>query len=170
MGFFLAIFAGLSMAQIMWSRLGRCNLCFSSERAPPLSSWLFGHKVGDAWEIREKTPEGLCPYAFLAFSPAWSALRTGGRFSWEVDADAHTSPAPDPGAGRGNDRGAGGNGEQRLIHRFLDDPTKKNQSRDTASEKFLLFRDIGNSFLELIVKIDLFRKDLFRQASVVATL
>jgi uncharacterized repeat protein (TIGR04076 family) len=43
------------------------------------------HKVGDAWEIGETTPAGLCIYAFLAFAPAWSALRTGGRFSWEED-------------------------------------------------------------------------------------
>ena len=56
-----------------------------------------GHKVGDAWEIGEKTPEGLCIYAFLAFSPGWSALRTGGRFSWETDADAAHFACPDQG-------------------------------------------------------------------------
>jgi uncharacterized repeat protein (TIGR04076 family) len=55
------------------------------------------HKVGDAWEIGEKTPEGLCIYAFLAFSPAWSALRTGGRFGWEEDPDAVHFACPDQG-------------------------------------------------------------------------
>src|SRR3990172_1745929 len=56
-----------------------------------------GHKVGDAWEIGEKTPEGLCIYAFLAFSPAWSALRTGGRFSWTEEPDAVDFACPDHG-------------------------------------------------------------------------
>ena len=56
-----------------------------------------GHKVGDAWEFGEKTPEGLCIYAFLAFSPAWSALRTGGRFSWEEDSEAAHFACPDEG-------------------------------------------------------------------------
>lgn len=56
-----------------------------------------GHKVGDAWEIGEKTPEGLCIYAFLAFSPAWSALRAGGRFGWEEDPDAVHFACPDQG-------------------------------------------------------------------------
>lgn len=55
------------------------------------------HKVGDAWEIGETTPAGLCIYAFLAFAPAWSALRTGGRFSWEEDADATQFACPDHG-------------------------------------------------------------------------
>ncbi|MBI2359658.1 MAG: TIGR04076 family protein [Deltaproteobacteria bacterium] len=56
-----------------------------------------GHKVGDAWEIEEKTPEGLCIYAFLAFAPAWSALRTGGKFSWEEDGEAVHFACPDEG-------------------------------------------------------------------------
>ena len=56
-----------------------------------------GHKVGDAWEIGEKTPDGLCIYAFLAFSPAWSALRSGGRFSWAEDPDAVDFACPDHG-------------------------------------------------------------------------
>src|SRR3972149_1973129 len=55
------------------------------------------HKVGDAWEIGETTPAGLCIYAFLAFAPAWSALHTGGRFSWEEDADATQFDCPDNG-------------------------------------------------------------------------
>ncbi len=55
------------------------------------------HKVGDAWEIGETTPAGLCIYAFLAFAPAWSALHTGGRFSWEEDADATQFACPDHG-------------------------------------------------------------------------
>lgn len=56
-----------------------------------------GHRVGDAWEIGEKTPEGLCIYALLAFSPAWSALRTGGQFSWAEDPDAVHFACPDQG-------------------------------------------------------------------------
>lgn len=56
-----------------------------------------GHKVGDAWEIGATTPEGLCIYAFLAFAPAWSALRSGGRVSWEEDADAAQFACPDHG-------------------------------------------------------------------------
>ncbi len=56
-----------------------------------------GHKVGDAWEIGETTPAGLCIYAFLAFSPAWSALRAGGRYSWEEDPDVAHFACPDEG-------------------------------------------------------------------------
>ena len=55
------------------------------------------HKVGDAWEIGETTPAGLCIYAFLAFAPAWSALHTGGSFSWEEDPDATQFACPDHG-------------------------------------------------------------------------
>ena len=56
-----------------------------------------GHKVGDAWEIGETTPQGLCIYAFLAFAPAWSALRTGGSYSWEEDPDVAHFSCPDDG-------------------------------------------------------------------------
>jgi uncharacterized repeat protein (TIGR04076 family) len=56
-----------------------------------------GHKVGDAWEFGAATPPGLCIYAFLAFSPAWSALQSGGRFSWEEDPDAAHFACPDEG-------------------------------------------------------------------------
>lgn len=55
------------------------------------------HKVGDAWEIGETTPEGLCIFAFLAFAPAWSTLRTGGRFSWSEDPNAAEFGCPDQG-------------------------------------------------------------------------
>lgn len=56
-----------------------------------------GHKVGDAWEIGDKTPDGLCIYAFLAFAPAWSALRSGGKFSWEEEPDSAHFACPDQG-------------------------------------------------------------------------
>jgi uncharacterized repeat protein (TIGR04076 family) len=56
-----------------------------------------GHKVGDSWEIGARTPEGLCVYAFLAFSPAWSALRTGGHFPWMEDPDVVRFACPDQG-------------------------------------------------------------------------
>ncbi len=56
-----------------------------------------GHKVGDAWEFGAATPGGLCIYAFLAFSPAWSALQAGGSFSWEEDPDAAHFSCPDDG-------------------------------------------------------------------------
>lgn len=56
-----------------------------------------GHKVGDKWEIGETTPEGICIYAFLAFAPAWSALRGGGRYSWEEDPNAAHFACPDQG-------------------------------------------------------------------------
>lgn len=56
-----------------------------------------GHKVGDTWEIGETTPAGLCIYAFLAFAPAWSALRNGGKFSWEEDPDVVHFACPDQG-------------------------------------------------------------------------
>lgn len=55
------------------------------------------HRVGDAWEIGESTPAGLCIYAFLAFAPGWSALRNGGRISWEEGSDAPQFACPDHG-------------------------------------------------------------------------
>lgn len=56
-----------------------------------------GHRVGDRWEMGEKTPEGLCIYAFLAMAPAWSALRNGGTFAWEEDPDVAHFSCPDQG-------------------------------------------------------------------------
>lgn len=56
-----------------------------------------GHRPGDAWEIGATTPQGLCIYAFLAFSPAWSALHTGGRILWEEDPDVAQFACPDHG-------------------------------------------------------------------------
>ncbi|MBI4494404.1 MAG: TIGR04076 family protein [Chloroflexi bacterium] len=56
-----------------------------------------GHKVGDSWEMGATTPEGICMYAFLAIAPAWSALRTGGRFGWEEDPDVVHFACPDQG-------------------------------------------------------------------------
>ena len=54
------------------------------------------HKVGDKWVIRseqtpsgiaEKTPEGICIYAFDAMYPFTQVLMFGGAFPWESNPD-----------------------------------------------------------------------------------
>ncbi|HEX7364591.1 MAG TPA: TIGR04076 family protein [Dehalococcoidia bacterium] len=55
-----------------------------------------GHKVGDEFRIADKTPPGMCPWAFYALFPFISALVFGGSFPWEKDKDKATVACPDP--------------------------------------------------------------------------
>lgn len=55
------------------------------------------HKVGDEFRIGDKTPSGMCPWAFYALFPFASALQFGGSFPWEEDRDKTTVACPDPG-------------------------------------------------------------------------
>lgn len=55
-----------------------------------------GHKVGDQWLVGEKTPEGLCLFAFSSLLPCITPLMFGGAFPWEKDPDRTTVVCPDP--------------------------------------------------------------------------
>ncbi len=55
-----------------------------------------GHRVGDEWLVGEKTPEGLCIFAFGSLLPALTPLMYGGSFPWESDPDMTTAACPDP--------------------------------------------------------------------------
>ncbi len=54
-----------------------------------------GHKVGDQWVVDEKTPEGLCIFAFGSLLPTLPVLMFGGSFPWEKDPDVTTVACPD---------------------------------------------------------------------------
>ena len=55
-----------------------------------------GHRVGDEWVIEDKTPEGICAFAFTSFFHLLTPLMFGGAFPWEEDPDATTVACPDP--------------------------------------------------------------------------
>lgn len=55
-----------------------------------------GHKVGDQWLVGEKTPEGMCLFAFSSLFPFITPLMYGGAFPWEKDPDKTTVACPDP--------------------------------------------------------------------------
>ncbi|OGN91777.1 MAG: hypothetical protein A2Z75_05590 [Chloroflexi bacterium RBG_13_50_10] len=55
-----------------------------------------GHKVGDEFRLADKTPPGMCPWAFYTLFPFVSALQFGGSFPWEKDKDKATIACPDP--------------------------------------------------------------------------
>lgn len=55
-----------------------------------------GHRVGDEFLIGEKTPPGLCSWAFYSLFPAACVLQFGGSFPWEDDPNKATVACPDP--------------------------------------------------------------------------
>jgi uncharacterized repeat protein (TIGR04076 family) len=55
-----------------------------------------GHKVGDEWLVGEKTPPGMCIFAFASLFPFMTPLMFGGAFPWEKDPDKTTAVCPDP--------------------------------------------------------------------------
>lgn len=58
-------------------------------------SCVLGHKVGDTYRIVDKTPPGMCMWAFYTLFPFISALQYGGSFFWENDRDKATVACPD---------------------------------------------------------------------------
>ena len=54
-----------------------------------------GHKVGDEWVVGDRTPEGICIYAFDSLLPFITPLMFGGAFPWEKDPDMTTAACPD---------------------------------------------------------------------------
>lgn len=57
-----------------------------------------GHKVGDEFLIGDRTPGGMCSWAFETIFPFVTVLQFGGSFPWEKDDPNKTTVAcPDPG-------------------------------------------------------------------------
>ncbi len=56
-----------------------------------------GHRVGDEFVIGQKTPPGMCSWAFYTLFPFAQVLQFGGTFPWEKDPNRTTIACPDPG-------------------------------------------------------------------------
>ena len=56
-----------------------------------------GHRVGDGFVIGQKTPPGMCSWAFHALFPFAEVLEFGGSFPWETKPGTATVACPDPG-------------------------------------------------------------------------
>ncbi len=54
------------------------------------------HRVGDEFAIGEKTPSGMCSWAFYTLFPFAEVLQFGGSFPWEEDSNKATVACPDP--------------------------------------------------------------------------
>lgn len=57
---------------------------------------VFGHKVGEEFDVSRGTPEGLCPGVYHSAYPAIFALMVGGRIPWEEDKDTAHVACTDP--------------------------------------------------------------------------
>ena len=55
-----------------------------------------GHAVGDCFVIGQKTPAGMCSWAFYVLYPFAQVLQFGGSFPWEPDASVSRVACPDP--------------------------------------------------------------------------
>jgi len=55
-----------------------------------------GHKVGDKFVMGDRTPPGMCSWAFYAIFPFAVVLQFGGSFPWGKDSDKITAACPDP--------------------------------------------------------------------------
>jgi uncharacterized repeat protein (TIGR04076 family) len=55
-----------------------------------------GHKAGDEFVIGQRTPLGMCSWAFHTLFPFAEVLQFGGSFPWEKDPDKATVACPDP--------------------------------------------------------------------------
>jgi uncharacterized repeat protein (TIGR04076 family) len=54
------------------------------------------HEEGEEFLIGDKTPEGLCSWAFYAIFPFVSTLQCNGCFPWEKDPEKAIVACPDP--------------------------------------------------------------------------
>jgi uncharacterized repeat protein (TIGR04076 family) len=55
-----------------------------------------GHKLGDEFTIGQKTPPGICSWAYYTLFPFAEVLEFGGVFPWEPDLNKATVACPDP--------------------------------------------------------------------------
>ena len=56
-----------------------------------------GHRTGDEFVMEDKTPPGMCSWAFYTLFPFAQVLQFGGAFPWEEDPQKCTLACPDPG-------------------------------------------------------------------------
>jgi uncharacterized repeat protein (TIGR04076 family) len=54
------------------------------------------HKVGDQFIIGQKTPPGMCSWAFYTLFPFAETLQFGGSFPWERDSNKAIVACSDP--------------------------------------------------------------------------
>jgi len=54
------------------------------------------HKVGDEFVIGQKTPPGMCSWAFYTIFPFAEPLQFGASFPWEKDPAKARVACPDP--------------------------------------------------------------------------
>lgn len=55
-----------------------------------------GHQTGDQFIMGEKTPPGMCSWAFYTLFPFAEVLQFGGAFPWEENPGRCTVACPDP--------------------------------------------------------------------------
>lgn len=55
-----------------------------------------GHRVGDEFVIGQRTPCGMCAWAFCSAFPFAEVLQFGASFPWEKDAGTSIIACPDP--------------------------------------------------------------------------
>ena len=55
-----------------------------------------GHRVGDEFAIGQKTPPGMCSWAFYTLFPFAEVLQFGGSFPWEEEPGKAAVACPDP--------------------------------------------------------------------------
>lgn len=56
-----------------------------------------GHVVGNEFIMGQKTPSGMCSWAFYTLFPFAEVLQFEGSFPWEKDQNGTTVACPDPG-------------------------------------------------------------------------
>jgi uncharacterized repeat protein (TIGR04076 family) len=56
-----------------------------------------GHQPGDEWLWEEKTPAGICVFAYNSIYPFALVLQSGGNFPWQENPDVLTVSCPDHG-------------------------------------------------------------------------
>ena len=54
------------------------------------------HKTGNEYLISDKTPIGICSWAFYTLFPFAAVMQYGGSFPWEANPDKTTVVCPDP--------------------------------------------------------------------------
>ncbi|MFC1958853.1 TIGR04076 family protein [Chloroflexota bacterium] len=54
-----------------------------------------GHETGDEWVLKDKTPEGICTWAYNSIYPMALTLQYGGMFPWQQDPDILQVSCPD---------------------------------------------------------------------------
>ena len=55
-----------------------------------------GHKIGGEFSIGQKTPPGMCSWAFYTLFPFAEVMQFGGSFPWEKDPNKTVVACPDP--------------------------------------------------------------------------